>query len=214
MPPELVALDIGAEPTAWRGLGFAVDPDGICRLGSVACRLTGEGRHLRRWTLTGVDAGVSDVDGLPTVVAASDARVEPADHPNGTADIDHVVVSTPDVDRTVAALGAIGLDVRRYRDAGTNTQQAFFRLGGPVILEVIGPVEPSGDGPARFFGLALNVVDLDATASYLGERLGRVKDAVQQGRRIATLHDKSVGTAIAFMSPGKHSVALIEAGQA
>src|SRR5215212_3459337 len=143
MPPELVALDIGAEPHAWRGLGFTVDPDGVCRLGSVACRLTGEGRHLRRWSLTGIDAGVTDVDGLPTVVAVTAEAVEPATHDNGTADIDHVVVSTPDVERTVAALGAIGLEVRRYRTAAYDTQQAFFRLGGPVILEVIGPREPS-----------------------------------------------------------------------
>jgi len=211
--PELLALDIAAEPDAWRGLGFAVDDDGTCRLGSVACRLTGGGKHIRRWTLTGIDGGVADVDGLPTS-AGDDSRCGPATHPNGAVDIDHLVVSTPDVERTVSALGTIGLDVRRYRTAAKETQQAFFRLGGPVILEIIGPRVAAGDGPARFFGLALNVVDLDTTAGFLGDKLGRIKDAVQPGRRIVTMHDKSAGTALAFMSPGKDSIALIEAGQA
>ena len=45
---------------------------------------------------------------------------------------------------------------------------------------------------------------VDATAAYLGDRLHRAKDAVQPGRRIATL-DKEAGStiAIAFMSPGQ-----------
>jgi catechol 2,3-dioxygenase-like lactoylglutathione lyase family enzyme len=136
------------------------------------------------------------------------APVEPVDaavlHPNGTRAIDHVVVATPDLDRTVAALEAAGLEARRVRDAGRGDQamrQVFFRLGDP-ILEVVGPPEPSGDGPARFFGLALTVADLDATAAALGPHLGEVKDAVQPGRRIATLR-RSAGctTALAFMNP-------------
>jgi catechol 2,3-dioxygenase-like lactoylglutathione lyase family enzyme len=127
-------------------------------------------------------------------------------HPNGTTAIDHVVVTTPDLDRTVAALEAAGLQARRVRDAGRGDRairQVFFRLGDPV-LEVVGPPEPSGDGPARFLGLALTVADLDATATALGQHVGEVKDAVQPGRRIATLR-RSAGctTALAFMSPSR-----------
>ena len=45
------------------------------------------------------------------------------------------------------------------------------------------------------------MVDLDATARYLGDRLGTVKDAVQPDRRIASLR-KEAGLAVpmAFMS--------------
>jgi hypothetical protein len=116
------------------------------------------------------------------------------------------VVTTPDLDRTVAALEAAGLQARRVRDAGRGDRairQVFFRLDDP-ILEVVGPPEPSGDGPARFLGLALTVADLDATATALGQHLGEVKDAVQPGRRIATLR-RSAGctTALAFMSPSR-----------
>jgi len=117
--------------------------------------------------------------------------------------IDHVVVTTPDLDRTVEALAAVGLEARRTREAGT-MRQVFFRLGdrGGPILELVGPPVPSGDGPARFFGLALTTADLDATARQLGDRLGWAKDAVQPGRRIATLRTTAgLTTSVAFMTP-------------
>ncbi len=81
-------------------------------------------------------------------------------------------------------------------------RQVFFRLG-EVILEVIGAPDKSGEGDAGFFGLAHTVADLDAVAKLLGPALGNVKDAVQPGRRIATLRHRDVGMSVAtaFMSP-------------
>ena len=63
-------------------------------------------------------------------------------------------------------------------------------------------MEPSGDGPAGFVGLAYTVADLDALPARYGEGLGRVKDAVQPGRRIATLRHRAfdMSVATAFMS--------------
>ena len=114
--------------------------------------------------------------------------------------------------RTVKALEATGLDVRRVRDTDAETygapmRQTFFRLG-EVILEVIGPAEPAGDGPAQFFGIALTVEDLDALPEQYGEQLGRIKDAVQPGRRIATLRHRNLGlsVAIAFMDDGAGAI--------
>jgi hypothetical protein len=202
---RLVALAVADEPAAWQDAGFAVDDAGHCWLGDVSVALTpGTGKGVTAWAVDGIDA---PVDGLPVLDLAP---VEPVDaavlHPNGTTAIDHVVVTTPDLDRTVAALEAAGLEARRVRDAGRGDRairQVFFRLGDPV-LEVVGPPEPSGDGPARFLGLALTVADLDATATALGQHVGEVKDAVQPGRRIATLR-RSAGctTALAFMSPSR-----------
>jgi hypothetical protein len=59
-----------------------------------------------------------------------------------------------------------------------------------------------GETPARFFGLAFTSEDLDLTAKTMGQALHTPKDAVQPGRRIATL-DKSAGSTIgiAIMSP-------------
>jgi hypothetical protein len=160
------------------------------------------GKGITGWSVDGIDG---PVDGLPAIDLPPPEPAEAAVlHPNGTTAIDHLVVATPDLDRTVAALEAAGLEARRVRDAdsgGRPIRQVFFRLGDPV-LEVVGPPEPSGDGPARFFGLALTVADLGATATALGDALGEVADAVQPGRQIATLR-RSAGctTAIAFMSP-------------
>ena len=166
-------------------------------------RLVVEGgrQGLCAWSLDGVDSG-GGIDGLAThraVSATQATAARPAEHPNGVVAIDHVVVTSPDPARTINALQAVGLEPRRTRDTGA-MRQTFFRLG-PVILELVGPPAPDGDGPARFWGIAFTVADLDATARYLGDRLGNVKDAVQPGRRIASLR-KEAGLAVpmAFMS--------------
>jgi hypothetical protein len=203
---ELDELVAGDSADAWRAAGFAVDDDGTCRIGQVRVRLDGDGRYLRSWALRGLGDGVSDIDGFPTI-ATERAACEPAEHPNGVTSLDHVVLLSPDVDRTVAALAAVGVDARRTRDVdesqyGFPARQVFFTLGEP-ILELIGGHEPMGDGPVRMFGLAYTVRDIDALPGLYGEDLGRVKDAVQPGRRIATLRHKALGMSVAtaFMSP-------------
>jgi catechol 2,3-dioxygenase-like lactoylglutathione lyase family enzyme len=193
-------LGVADSPDAWRAIGFEVDDD-TCLVGSVRIRLGGDGTGITDWTLREVPADLTEVDGVVSRPAAQ-APQPPgpaATHPNGVTRHDHLVFMTPDLPRTTAALVALGLDVRRERDAGA-FQQVFFRLG-EVILELVGPAEP-GPGPASLWGLTFAVDDLDATAEFLGERIGRVKDAVQPGRRITTLRGKEIGItpAIAFMS--------------
>ncbi|MCB1017064.1 MAG: VOC family protein [Acidimicrobiales bacterium] len=214
--PQLVGLEVGDAAAPWVAGGFAVRDD-RCVIGSVTLALvgTGPGRGIRSWSLTGLPAGVDTVDGVPTVAAGpSDAGAEgpsgPA-HPNGAVLIDHVVMLTPDPERTIAALAAVGVEHRRTRFPDGYPEpmrQDFFRLG-EVILELIGPRAPGPDAagrPARLYGLAHTVADLDATAVRLGDRLTTPKDAVQPGRRIATLHtrelDLSVPTAFLSSGPG------------
>ena len=202
--PQLLGLDLAADPNAWTGLGFAVDEHGACRVDGVVLRLGRHGPRISGWALAGAPEGV-DVDGLRTTDAPSPepSSINPM-HPNGTVAIDHVVVMTPDPERTIAALAERGITPRRQRHTnqyGPPFTQTFFRLGGP-ILELIGPDDPAGADPARFYGIAFTVRDLDATAAVLGERLGTVKDAVQPGRRIATLRrEAGAGVPLAFMSP-------------
>ncbi len=130
------------------------------------------------------------------MVGAGPAPAAP-EHPNGVVAIDHVVVSTPDLERTVAALEGLGLECRRRREGAAygsqRMRQAFFWLGD-VILEVVGPEQPDparAEQPASFFGLALTCADLDATGAYLGERMKPPVEAVQQGRRISTISSKA-----------------------
>jgi hypothetical protein len=130
-------------------------------------------------------------------------------HPNGVARIDHVVLLSPDLDRTVEELRADGFELRRIREGetpGGSTRQAFFRIGEPILEVVQAPegtsVARNPDGPARLWGIAFRVEDIDATASALGDLLGTPRDAVQRGRKIATLRpDAGLGPAIAFMTP-------------
>jgi hypothetical protein len=215
-PGRLTEVVVGDEPAVWTSVGFAVGDDGTCRVGTVRLRLVGaddeRGRGLLAWTLARPDAdafGGGALDGLATTLAA-DAGTEaggaagvpgPGGHPNGVTHIDHLVVLTPDLDRTTAAIGALGIEARRTREAGPGRLQRFFRLG-EVILELIGPAEPRGDGPARFYGLAFTVADIDATADLLAGRISTPKAAVQPGRRIATLRaGDAVSVPVAFMSP-------------
>ena len=197
----MVTIDevrVGDPADAWRAAGFTVDDDGVCTVGSVRIRLGDDGTGITGWTLRDISAATTEIDGVPTAASTADPG-EPATHANGTTRIDHLVLMTPDLPRTTGALVAQSLDVRRERDAGS-FQQVFFRLG-EVILELVGPKEP-GPGPASLWGLTFAVDDLDATAALLGERVGRVKDAVQPGRRITTLRGREIGIspAIAFMS--------------
>lgn len=210
--PDLAALDVATDPDAWRALGFTIDDDGVCAVEGVAIRLGCAGRKISGWALGCVPGGV-EVDGLPTVPAPPPA--DPATHPNGTVAVDHLVVMSPDPDRTIKALAVHGIEPRRQRHTdqyGPPFTQTFFRLGRP-ILELIGPDTPAGTEPARFYGVAFTVEDLDATSALLGDRLGRVKDAVQPGRRIATLRrEAGAGIPLAFMSPGADSLSGTESG--
>ena len=124
--------------------------------------------------------------------------------------IDHLVVISPDLDRTSAVLQGAGFDLRRVREGDTpggSQRQAFFRAG-ELILELVqapGGTKIAADpgGPARLWGISFLVDDLEATAAALGELLGKPRDAVQPGRRIATAASAAgLGPAIAFMTPG------------
>jgi catechol 2,3-dioxygenase-like lactoylglutathione lyase family enzyme len=203
--PAVVELIVGDEPGSWRAAGFAVDGD-TTWIGGVRVRLAGadDGRGIRSWSLHGLRSAAEDLDGLPLHDASVDHDADRAGHPNGVVGFDHVVIASPDLDRTLEAFTDQGLDLRRTRDVGSSDRprrQLFFWIGEP-ILELVGPTEASGDGPSRFFGLALVVDDLDATAAQLGEACGRVKDAVQPGRRIATLRHEPLGVSVpvAFMT--------------
>ena len=205
---SLCELTLAADPSTWRAAGFDVGDHGAVSIGAVRLRLEGPGagRRIVRWALR--DLRSTELDGLPTERDAQPQEPGSGRHPNGAERIDHVVAFSPDLDRTVAGLRDAGLDFRRLREGPTPAgaqRQAFFRVGD-AILEVV--EHPPGTAaaqdpaaPAAFYGLALATADIDASAEFLGPLLGEVRDAVQPGRRIATVRrDARLGLPVAFMS--------------
>ena len=204
--PTIDELVIADEPEAWRALGFAVVGD-TAAVGSVRLRFEGRGerRGIVRWFVRRVRS--LELDGLETY-ASERPPAAGAEHPNGVVAIDHVVVLTPDIDRSVEVLRGAGFDFRRLREGATpggSVRQAFFRMGDVILELVLAPegtsVARDPHGPARLWGISFLVRDMDATAAALGELLGAPRDAVQPGRRIATLRPAAgVGPAVAFMT--------------
>ena len=171
--PELAALVLGDPAGAWERLGFATTA-GATDVGGIELRLTGEGGGIRDWVLEREPA----------------PRPPSPEHPNGALAVDHVVLLATDLAATTERLAGEGLDHRP-----SPAPQEFFVLG-PCLLEV---VQADRDG---FWGLTLTVADLDALGERLGDLLGTAKDAVQPGRRIATLRrEAGLGQPVAFMTP-------------
>ena len=164
-------------------LRFTQDPDGP--------------PGISQWALRG-DVPTS-IDGLPTTTSITELPDAPT-HPNHIVAIDHLVVLTPDLDRTIDALAECGLELRRIREGpagdGRPVRQAFFRLA-EVILEVVA-TGGDADLPASFWGLTFLSDDLDATLAFLGDRVSEPRPAVQPGRRIATLR-YGLGLPVAVM---------------
>jgi hypothetical protein len=126
--------------------------------------------------------------------------VEPNRGPLDARLIDHVVLMTPDLERTCTKITeATDAPLKRVREAPP-VRQGFFRLG-EVILEVVqSPDVPAGG--AKWWGLVINVADLQAACERLGpDVISAPKAAVQPGRFIATVRSElGLGVPLALMS--------------
>ena len=198
--PLLTEIRIASDPTAWAAAGFSVEGD-RCLAGEVRLEFApGEGGI--------VDCALSEVraagiDGLPTRLGSPPERMSVPEHENRVIEIDHVVVTTPRLERTIECFEGAGIDLRRIREGQTGMgpyRQAFFRLGRP-ILEVVEAADQADTEPARFWGITFTTGDIEAAAEAMGDRLGQVKDAVQPGRRIATVRNEAgLGLPVALIT--------------
>lgn len=196
---RLAAIRVPGDGAAWERVGFALD-DGQVRLANGAIEPFHDTTVLAV-QLPGGDVVAADLEGISLVAAEP---CGPADHPNGAIDLDHLVIMTPDLDRTSSAVAVVlGLPQRRLRETA-DVRQAFHRFDPAddgtrgCIVEI---VERTGLERTSLWGLVVNVGDLDRCA---GERdhVGQPRDAVQPGRRIASVRrDAGLGLAVAFMSP-------------
>ena len=206
-------LFIAGEPPRWSEFGFAVTDD-CCQLGSVRVRLAGRaaGKGILAWSLREIAS--LELDGLSTTRSSTPLPGLPPEHPNGVERIDHVVAMSPELDRSVKALESAGLSLRRIREEPTPAgapRQAFFRLGAEILEVIQEPdrilAEAGGRSrPARLWGLALIASDLDRTVERLAPHASAPRDAVQPGRRIATVgRSAELAIPIALMTPPTHA---------
>lgn len=115
--------------------------------------------------------------------------------------VDHVVLLVPDLATAVQRFDTIGLQPRLRMDVG-GRPAAFFRAG--TVIEVIeSPVRQ-----ASVYGIVVTAVESLETVALswraLGLSVGDIKDAIQPGRRIMTIHDLDIGFAV--MTPDNATV--------
>jgi hypothetical protein len=205
MTAQVEWLEIAGEHDIWRSLGLVVADDGLVPLIGTSLRIVDtDASGIVSWALSGVEAALDGtaIDGLLTRVVDPLGPIF-APHPSAAAGLDHVVVMTADLDRTTGAITrATDCELKRVREAGA-MRQGFHRIGsGGLIVEVVERPEVR-DGPSTFWGLVINVEDLDAACDHIGhEMISAPKDAVQPGRRIATVRSElGLGLPIALMTP-------------
>lgn len=200
---------IGGLTDPWAAIGIHFSSAGCADAGNTWLHCdTRLPPGLHSWVLCDAPHTVSSIDGLITtyvddVPALNSESINEVN--NGfqleVVGVDHVVVNTPDLQRTSNALAsATGAPLKRVRDASNGVQQGFHRLGG-VIVEIVST--PSTIiGPAMFWGLVFVVDDLENVFNHVGpDVLSPPKPAVQPGRNIATFRSAAqLGVPCALMT--------------
>jgi len=208
---RLLQLFIADEPNRWQALGLrgSLDAEGrwCCTAGPVGVvvdpRLEPAGAGIVAW---GLD---TPVHSSPDAVTELGVRFVTASGTCGVVDhrlvgIDHVVLMTASLEQTCEWIAHhLAAPLKRVRDAGNGVRQGFHRLGDVIVEVVEAPGTPSG--PAQCWGLVFTVADLDALVEPCSDDMvSRPRDAVQSGRRIASVRrGAGLATAVAFMSPDR-----------
>lgn len=112
--------------------------------------------------------------------------------------LDHLVIATPDPERTAALYGArLGLDMKLDRTiAAIGTRFLFFRTGG-LVFEIIHRIKDGrSDGPDKIYGVSWRVADVEATRTRLQEaglEVSEVREGRKPGTRVFTVRTGTFG---------------------
>ena len=219
MAHPLRRIAIGDDPSAWRAAGFDVLGNEL-RLGKVVIELVGSAgqRGFHGWAIDGV---TTDIEHIPRIQDPPEQQTEALAETSSSSSlnaifaIDHVVVTTNDVARTVASFERVGLQERRTTTTSTpmGERRQSFLWAGRVIIEVIGPVDAEladrNDGHASIWGLALVASNLQVTSQVLDSALSEPRDAVQPGRKIATMRTKELDISVPIVVMSPHVAELL-----
>jgi hypothetical protein len=197
MPVRLASVVIGGAADTWTSFGFTVASGGLIAFANGAIEFEPGAPGALALRIDGIADLAGAVDGVPL----RPGSVVPAtDHANGCFELDHVVIVTPSIEHTSAALDEVlGLPQRRVRETET-VRQAFHRFDERgCIIELVETVR--AERPT-LWGLVVNTTDLDGFVGHAGPDLvGDPKPAVQRGRRIVTVRGAAgLGIPLAVMS--------------
>ncbi|MGD9837427.1 MAG: VOC family protein [Afipia sp.] len=121
--------------------------------------------------------------------------------------LDHLVIATPDPDRTAALYGArLGLDMKLDRTIpAIGTRFLFFRTGG-LVFEIIHRLKDGrGDGPDKIYGVSWRVADVEATRKRLQEaglEVSEVREGRKPGTRVFTVRTGTFGVPTIVIQQG------------
>ena len=193
-----VHLTVGGPVTPWLGLGLpSVGDAGSATLITDNCSIIWPDGDLPSGTLM---LGLSEVPSGTVIDGVEvDTSIAPEPDVSSPISVDHLVINTDSLERTCAEVERVtGHPLKRIREVGS-LRQGFHRLGpGGLILEV---VERPGVDHVSLWGFVVTVADLDSVVANANGAIGTPRDAVQPGRRIATVASPNdLGVAVAFMS--------------
>lgn len=135
-----------------------------------------------------------------------DAPVAGEPAPGGVSALDHLVVNTPNPDRTAALYGArLGLRFALDRTVEEfATRFLFFRVGD-LTLEIVHPLKGADDpsAPDKMWGITWAVDDLEAAHTRLlaaGLNVSDMKTGRKPGSRVFTVRDGTLDVPTLFIA--------------
>jgi catechol 2,3-dioxygenase-like lactoylglutathione lyase family enzyme len=183
---------------------------GIAATPPAAVRTTADDGRTRTWLGSNLDAKATGGLQLLLMAPPKDGAW-PLSEPTGPGAIeklDHVVVSSPNVDRALAVYGAkLNLDLRLDREnPAWNARQLFFRVGDAVVemgAKIGEPDVPALAKPDRFGGLAWRVTDPEAAQARIaaaGFDVSEVRTGRKPGTKVFTVRDAPGGVPTLMLS--------------
>lgn len=159
----------------------------------------------RRWR----SSRIPDVKaaGIKTFFVEEDSRLQAKSSAEDSVHtLDHFVIATPNIERTLAHYGArLGLDLRLDRSHPEwGAHFLFFKTGG-LIFEIVHRLKEDSDPAAddAIFGLTWAVKDLEAAHARLtasGLNVSEIRTGRKPGSQVFTLRDGTLGVPTLFIS--------------
>ncbi len=122
--------------------------------------------------------------------------------------LDHLVIATPDPERTAALYGArLGLDMKLDRTiAALQTRFLFFKTGGLVFEVIHRTKDGRGDGPDKIFGVSWRAADIEAARTRLqqaGLDVSEPREGRKPGTRVFTVRTGTFGVPTIVIQQGQ-----------